>query len=440
MVSLIDIIRSDKSKTTFTDEFMPDIYRFSCKMFQEFASLSDERTGADRDEWLKALMPALEALEVLGSFRMQRYIGRYKDGPLVSLILEQWPKLFLGMNVLFAAMRTRDSKHQSNMTQAVVTHFSDVIIAVLQNSNIQSLLVKDTDLQKFAWALWLSGGVPDSDDLDINWVSTVIAILRLSIEGHGDDSSTASSTMFPVCMAVCNQYGGKDAVAEIALMSAYRTMMSDSKGPQNLMVVLAQQVSMLMILTNPEDDPTQQIPKRICELDGIAKLIEGFLKVFTESRDEVCQTELGPIVGSLITVIDRLATDNYNRIKQAARSGLLGIILALNPDKGDLPDEIRDPCILLLNKIPYFFSCYSVTETFAEQIRNVTDEAEAGIKDSEGTLGYLWRVMKGRLLEFYVLNRLFDTFAESFPKCCNNVSVVHWHASLAFYVALFTPC
>ncbi len=121
----------------------------------------------------------------------------------------------------------------------------------------------------------MSKGPPacNEDSLDID--SPAKAIILLSDHDRSEDAVVTNTTMFPACMAVCNQFGGKDTVAEIALLSVYHAMMAE----ETLFVELAlpAQVGLLTIVI--WDDPNQQIARKMCELDGVPKLIEGLTAI-----------------------------------------------------------------------------------------------------------------------------------------------------------------
>ncbi len=71
-------------------------------------------------------------------------------------------------------------------------------------------------------------------------------------------------------------------------------------------------------------------------------------------------------MGMIISIIAHLVTGNYMRVEQAVRCGILQMLLALNPSKGDLPNSVLIPCYSLLTNLPRYFLYYSVVSSFAE--------------------------------------------------------------------------
>ncbi|KLO04975.1 hypothetical protein SCHPADRAFT_740620 [Schizopora paradoxa] len=415
----VDIIHATSEPTIlleYPDDLLPRLFCFCCGILREFASLTEEAIDSDHDTWIASLFPALKALFVLASYRMLRGIGT-DDGPFVSPILEHWEELYHGLKILYTASRTRDSRFRTNVfTLAVVSHISKALNVIFRNNTIRSNFQNDTDLRKFVWMLWFSGGIPEAGDLDN---PSSLAVMFLST--RGGSLKTSSSVMLPICMAICDEFGGKDAVAEIAFMSLYNTMMSDDKSLFEK--PLTQQLSLLLLLADSAIDPTDQILRRILELDGVAKLIEGVINMVNVARDDVFQETTSDMLVSLIALIVHWATESHVYLEQAIRGGLLRVFLVLRGVGSEIPERIQEACSALLKNISHYLPYYSIIHALSDELRNLTEEDEACMRE-EDEIGDTWKAMERDVLRSYVMKRAFDTGAQSLPNCCNNCAKI----------------
>ncbi len=99
-------------------------------------------------------------------------------------------------------------------------------------------------------------------------------------------------------------------------------------------------------------DPFKQVARKIYELDGIPKLVQGLTTMVEDFRDLVVGDFLSGIVGTLILIVEKIGTETYKRVEQLVRSGVLQLLFALNPRQGDLPDAIIGKCDRLIRNLP----------------------------------------------------------------------------------------
>ncbi len=284
----------------------------------------------------------------------------------------------------------------------------------------------DIELQKFIWTLWLHGGPPTFGDDDFDYSSAASALSHI-----GFDSVIKNTTLFPICMVVCDQFGGKVAVAEIALLSAFRAMMSNDKSL--ISTGLPAHIGVLVTFTTL--DLSEQITKYMYQLGGVPIVILGLTTMVEAFRDLLTEesTGTGNVVGLGIGFFFQLATRNYRRIEQLVRSGILKLLVTLNPSKDDLPDDVVIHCKHLTRVIPHFFAYNSVIELFMEPMRWATTGEDAPeARMSDGPLASAWLDMQATFLERYCLKRLFGACVGSSSNLtyCNNVG----SSSISLYI------
>ncbi len=129
------------------------------------------------------------------------------------------------------------------------------------------------------------------------------------------------------------------------------------------------------------------------------------------SRSLIREERKATATGAIIIIVEKLVTQNYKRVEQAARSGILQMLVAFNFAKGDLPDLISGSSYSLLLSLSRFLSFYSVIEAFSTQMRQLTDGKHPKETSMlKGPLAGAWHFLKGRLLERYCIARMFETF------------------------------
>ncbi|KLO10801.1 hypothetical protein SCHPADRAFT_999338 [Schizopora paradoxa] len=404
----------------YPDDVLPGVFRFCCGMVKELASLAENAIEADGSTWSSQMYHALLALEVLASSRMQQCVGS-RDDRCIAPVLEHWDELFFGVKTLYRAARARDARMETHDARLVGSQFSDVLFKIFRNRTVLSSFRDDVELRKFMWTLWLSNGVLDSGGADLACGSISVVLMILSSYSREGKAHMGSAVMLPICMAICDDFGGKDTVAEIALMSAYQTLMSNDK--KLIMKLLPQKVAILAMLAGSAVDPTLQIEKRISELDGVAKLIEGTVNAIKNAPDEdLIRNYWDSVMGGLVTLINRLATENYILLAHAIRSGLLRIPLVVQKIDDNILESTNEACCKLIESISLFFSYHSIIQALSEQFRLLTKEEEACMlaDGAEGTIDFAWNTMKRYLVGSYAMMRMFDICMVPFPKCCNN--------------------
>ncbi len=262
------IIRDERYNKTVPDDLFPDVFRVCCKQLEveeleaihpQKSQECPEREGKNSPDTVFEL--AFLAIQVLGSPRMQQ--NTLDHDRFGSVLITHWPGLFCGLTKYHDLLSGR--KPGSKGDPMLCNLLGAVIVAVLDNVALRQLLAIDIELQAFVWMLWLDGGPPDFKHSIFSYSSVARAVAIMAGE-----FGFRNPTLFPICMVICDSFGGKDAVAEIALLSAFRTMMT-----KDLSIILRDLHSHTAVLLVLQNDPNQQIAKKICELDGVAKLIEG---------------------------------------------------------------------------------------------------------------------------------------------------------------------
>ncbi|KLO10796.1 hypothetical protein SCHPADRAFT_999335 [Schizopora paradoxa] len=408
--------------STYPDDVLPGIFCFCCGMLREFASLSEKAISEDEETWIGYMHPSTQVLNILTSIRIHGYLRQLgsHDDPSVTPILAHWPELYLAMKTLHKSSKSRDSQLESFHPRLIAGQIGDILVAFLSNDNIRPYFTDDTDLRKFAWRLWLENGISTTEDKEILCGSIARAVMLLSTKEGDPKSRTSCAMMFTVCMSVCDEFGGKNAVAEIALMSAYRTMMSNDE--MLVRQLLPQQIGVLASLADCDVIPENRIARRIYEMDGIPKLIEATLNILSRAQDADFRSVLDFIGEATVTLIETLATENYIQLEVAIRSGLFRIFVAVQTSVNGPLEFTRKTCFRLIETISLFFPYYSVIQALAEQFRELTEEDEARMlgEGGDGTIEFAWKGLKRSVISSYILTRMFESCAQPFPKICNN--------------------
>ncbi len=198
-------IYDERDELTFPDELFPDIFRICCKQLEinELASLRTEKGVWNRASYeemypKKAFQLAMMAMELLGSVRMHENVQVQLD-QFETVVSEHWPELFAGLKEFYRVLV--GGKSANPKTPPL---FSNVIVAVLRDGPTRRRLITDMELQQFIWTLWMSSGPPALEDEDDDSGLAAVAITRMHVEANQNNP-----TLFPACMVVCDQFGGK---------------------------------------------------------------------------------------------------------------------------------------------------------------------------------------------------------------------------------------
>ncbi len=195
---------------------------------------------------------------------------------------------------------------------------------------------------------------------------------------------------------------------------------------KNSLIILSDLlVHVTVLLVFIHGDPYELVARKICERDGVGKLIRGLTTMVNNFRSLICSdSALGATTGMMISIVEHLATGHHSRVELAARGGILQLLVALDPNSGDLPDGIISACLYLLRSLPRFFVYYSVIEAFTEPMRFLTN----GEHPPEGCilggpLESAWSFFKRTFIQRYCTKRWFESDVKTIPRYCNNVSV-----------------
>lgn len=128
----------------------------------------------------------------------------------------------------------------------------------------------------------------------------------------------------------------------------------------------------------------------------------------------------------VLKAIKFLAMRNYRYMEQAARCGLLQLLVALEPSKGDLSSYLLAEASDLIGIMPRYLVYYSVIGSFGEEMRKITDGSYPKDADllKEKFVSEEWRELKRVLLDRYCTKRYYDIVISPTSKIkhCNNVS------------------
>ncbi|KLO10802.1 hypothetical protein SCHPADRAFT_942587 [Schizopora paradoxa] len=415
-VHLLYAFGYEQTFSIYPDDVLPGVFCFCCGMLREIIVFVEEAIDADLNTWIGHCSPAFAALDALASNRMRRCIG-IDGGPFATLILEHWAELYLDLGTFFRLSRTRDLQLRSTDAWMINGRIGRVLSSFFKNSAVRNYFGDDLDLRKLAWGLWLGSGVLESNEANMACGEMAVALMLLSANEDELGLRPTSAVMFPVCMAVCDEFGGRDAVAEIAFKSVQRTAMS--KDIDFIAYLLPQQLAVLSMLAHCEVDSTSQIARIIREQDGVAKLIEGALNVISLAQDDTHQTIPDCVVGAFIRLIDRLAIESYIHLEQAIQSSLLRIPILMQSAENVFTESTHSACSDLITKLSCFLSHYSIIQALVDQFRNLTTEEEACML-GEGMVENAWKDLKHNLIGSFIMKRMFDACTGPLPKFCNN--------------------
>lgn len=371
------------------------------------------------------------SLWIIGSKKMQAAIC--EQGQIFApLVRKHWGSLILIIMDVFEISKSAGSKRATASPVAhldILTILCDAMIS-LSLCNSLSALIKSPGpgpavIFKFAWILWLSGGLrmpesPSSRDFNSSAVRC-LSILEKSLDQ--DD------LFFKSAWEACSAYGGIRTAVNIAT-SAFHCCTKSKERIEDVRFHLA----VSSTLDRPPEGCSvwEKSDNATCEKGEISKLIEAVTLLATHYRGTIRKLGFLEGIDMILLRLSILFLRSHRNVEVAVRTGLLQMFLALDLDRGDL-ETVEVHAGTILRIIPRYFIYHSVIKVSTEEMRKITEgnEIKDGCLSEGGRYAEPWQTMKHVLLDRYCLMRFFDIVISPGLKVgyCNSASPLHKYST-----------
>lgn len=371
---------------------------------------------------------ALYSLFAMGSRGMHTAILHREDA-FEPVILARWEDLLGAMGVVYEIHFRIDRDEGVPCRNAWISGvLCKALVVLLMSRAFVEQFEGPTVLYEHAWAWWLYGGPSDYSNPDPRQsqaFSSSACAECLSILYNISKEMKISAS---VALKASAEYGGVSAIADIVINTFYSCATSNQAADLKLHCYPAS------VLYASEDTDElgkgKKFVEAIHELDGTTKIIKGLTHLMTSSsgRAALQDSTTAAFVMMMATILLEFVSRSRRHVEHAAKNGILELCIALDPDRGDLPEIITTISKRLLDMLPLYFVYHSVIGSYAEEMRKLTEGDEP--KDhrlTEGLFAESWRTMKSLLLERYCVKRFFDFVIAPAPrlKYCNSVWRLH---------------
>ncbi|KLO10771.1 hypothetical protein SCHPADRAFT_502592 [Schizopora paradoxa] len=416
------------TEVNYPEDILPDLFRVAAlhlnplkleaasKQIRAVARKKDSKNGSSHpqevgDSVAATLKLALGSLGILALPRMHSAVGN-QSRVFNSLITKYWPNIFSAMKTLHR-MHSDGEMLKPGTKMGLSSFICGAIGTIFENHAAFRRLQAQAPVITFLWTMWFYGGPPtysQNDDVH-NYAAAARVLARIHF------ALKFSDALLSFLKEIRGQFGGNEAVAEIALAGVCGSLSSKTHS-----IDVIGHATMLSVFMEEEEE---QIMQAIYAADGMARLIEGMIDALTDLRAEFAgERGLAEMLVLVLKAIKFLAMRNYRYMEQAARCGLLQLLVALEPSKGDLSSYLLAEASDLIGIMPRYLVYYSVIGSFGEEMRKITDGSYP--KDAEilkeKFVSEEWRELKRVLLDRYCTKRYYDIVISPTSKIkhCNN--------------------